>query len=114
MADAHPGQAPLQRPRAPPGALADVHKAGVARIERRGVPEARRELIVVRGRAAEQQTGERRLADLDRLGVDTSALRSSAESSLRMWGRAQGPLPRRSPLRGPCSRACVFARRVQH
>ncbi|WP_437303393.1 membrane dipeptidase [Sorangium sp. So ce388] len=31
------------------------------------------------------------LADLDRLGVDTSALRSSAESFLRMWERAQGP-----------------------
>ncbi|MGK4003233.1 membrane dipeptidase [Sorangium sp. So ce1036] len=31
------------------------------------------------------------LADLDRLGVDTSALRSSAESFLRMWERAEGP-----------------------
>ncbi|WP_441289030.1 membrane dipeptidase [Sorangium sp. KYC3313] len=31
------------------------------------------------------------LADLDRLGVDTTGLRSSTESFLRMWERAQGP-----------------------
>nr|WP_275937362.1 membrane dipeptidase [Sorangium cellulosum] len=31
------------------------------------------------------------VADLERLGVDTSGLRSSAESFLRMWERAAGP-----------------------